>query len=148
MNFFQLVYALVRQIPTGYVTTYGDLARALGTRDLPAGRQVLAARTVGWALHANKDPLTPCHRVVTKDGRLSESYAFGGSIEQYAKLVGEGVTFYDRTHVDLSRHRFRYSQPPAFVIRSHQSSNFDSLQLIPVIQSTLNHCVPRLSKYS
>lgn len=100
MNFFQQVYTLVRQIPAGSVTTYGDIAQALGTRD---------ARRVGHALHANPDTSTPCHRVVTKDGQLSESYAFGGSIEQYAKLVGEGITFLDRIHVDLSRHHFRYS---------------------------------------
>lgn len=108
MNFFQQVYTLVRQIPAGRVTTYGDLAKALGTRDLPAGRQVLAARTVGWALHANKDPNTPCHRVVTKDGKLSEFYAFGGSLEQYAKLVGEGITFTNRTHVNLHKHLYKF----------------------------------------
>lgn len=99
MNFFSRVYALVRQIPEGRVTTYGQIARALGTRD---------ARRVGHALHANRDENTPCHRVVTKDGQLSESYAFGGSFEQYAKLKSEGVTFIDRTHVNLSRHLFRY----------------------------------------
>ena len=99
MNFFSRVYALVRQIPEGCVTTYGQIARALGTRD---------ARRVGHALHANRDENTPCHRVVTKDGQLSESYAFGGSFEQYAKLKSEGVTFIDRTHVNLSHHLFRY----------------------------------------
>lgn len=121
MNFFQQVYDLVRQIPIGYVTTYGEIAKALGTSDarriglLPAvlSAQLMQAgarnsRTVGWALHANKDPNTPCHRVVTKDGKLSESYAFGGSIEQYSKLQEESVTFLDRTHVDLAKHLFRY----------------------------------------
>ena len=98
MNFFDQVYELVRQIPEGYVTTYGEIARALGTRD---------ARRVGHALHANPSgDLTPCHRVVTKDGKLSESYAFGGSIEQYAKLQEEGISFLDKTHVDLSKHLF------------------------------------------
>lgn len=98
-NFFSRIYTLVRRVPEGYVTTYGEIARALGTKD---------SRKVGWALHANKDPNTPCHRVVTKDGQLSESYSFGGSMEQYAKLLEEGVTFLDRTHVDLTNHLFRY----------------------------------------
>lgn len=98
MTFFEQVYTLVQQVPAGYVTTYGDIARALGTRD---------ARRVGHALHANPSgDTTPCHRVVNKDGKLSESYAFGGSIEQYAKLVGESVTFIDRTHVNLSKHHY------------------------------------------
>ncbi|MFH2085305.1 MAG: MGMT family protein [bacterium] len=100
MSFFSRVYALSRQIPEGYVTTYGELARALGTRD---------ARRVGHALHANPDPTTPCHRVVAKDGRLAPHYAFGGSLEQYARLKEEGVTFLDREHVDLACHFFRYS---------------------------------------
>jgi len=101
MTFFNSVYTLVRQIPAGRVTTYGSIARALGTRD---------ARRVGHALHANHSgDLTPCHRVVTKDGRLSESYAFGGSLEQYARLKEEGITFFDRTHVDLSQHLHQFS---------------------------------------
>ena len=96
MTFFDQVYQLTRQIPVGYVTTYGEIARALGTRD---------ARRVGQALHANPDgDLTPCHRVVAKDGRLAPHYAFGGSLEQYAKLKEEGVTFLDRDHVDLTKH--------------------------------------------
>lgn len=100
MTFFDQVYALVQQIPAGSVTTYGDIARALGTRD---------SRRVGHSLHSNPSgDLTPCHRVVNKEGRLSESYAFGGSLEQYAKLKAEGVTFIDRTHVDLQKHRFTF----------------------------------------
>jgi methylated-DNA-protein-cysteine methyltransferase-like protein len=100
MTFFSQVYELVRTIPEGYVSTYGEIAKALGTRD---------ARRVGHALHANPSgDLTPCHRVVTKEGKLSESYAFGGSLEQYAKLIEEGITFLDRTHVDLAKHLFRY----------------------------------------
>lgn len=96
MTFFDQVYTLVRQIPAGYVTTYGEIARVLGTRD---------ARRVGHALHANPDgDLTPCHRVVDSKGRLAPNYAFGGSLEQYAKLKEEGITFLDREHVDLSKH--------------------------------------------
>lgn len=96
LSLFQRVYALTRRIPEGKVTTYGALAKALGTKD---------SRRIGHALHANPSgDETPCHRVVTKDGQLSESYAFGGSFEQYAKLKSEGVTFLDKTHVDLAKH--------------------------------------------
>lgn len=99
MTFFDQVYTLVHNIPQGKVTTYGEIAKALGTRD---------ARRIGHALHANPDPTTPCHRVVTKDGKLSESYAFGGSPEQYSRLKEEGITFIDRTHVNLSKHLFTF----------------------------------------
>lgn len=101
MNFFSQVYEIVRAVPKGKVTTYGHIATALGTKD---------ARRVGHALHANPDPeLTPCHRVVAKDGRLAPHYAFGGSLEQYAKLIEEGVSFLDREHVDLSKNLYVFN---------------------------------------
>ena len=52
------------------------------------------SRVVGYALHVNPDPsFIPCHRVVTKDGRVSSSFAFGGSDIQRALLENEGVRF-------------------------------------------------------
>lgn len=94
-GFFEKVYTLVRKIPKGKVTTYGEIARALGTRD---------ARRVGQALHANPSgDKTPCHRVVNKDGRLAPGYAFGGPNEQKDRLLSEGVSFLDEVHVDLKK---------------------------------------------
>lgn len=92
-NFFQRVYQVVKRIPAGRVMTYGQIAKILGTRD---------ARRVGHALHANRDPKVPCHRVVAKDGRLAPSYAFGGAGEQKAKLLTEGVKFRDEIHVKIN----------------------------------------------
>lgn len=94
-NFFKQVYDLVKKVPTGKVTTYGEIAKALGTKD---------ARRVGQALHANPSgEETPCHRVVNKEGRLAPGYAFGGPNEQKEKLLSEGVTFRDEMHVDLKK---------------------------------------------
>jgi methylated-DNA-protein-cysteine methyltransferase-like protein len=92
-NFFEQVYEIVKEIPEGMVMTYGDIARALGTKD---------ARRVGHALHANKNHAVSCHRVVNKDGRLAPGYAFGGPGEQKNKLIAEGVKFLDDLHVDLA----------------------------------------------
>src|SRR3989344_4710803 len=94
-NFFEKVYEIVRKIPKGKVMTYGQIAEKLSTKD---------ARRVGHALHANKDATTPCHRVVNREGRLANSFAFDGAGEQRRRLEAEGVTFKDRLHVDLSRH--------------------------------------------
>jgi len=91
-NFFEKVYNVVRKIPKGKVATYGQLAELIGTRD---------ARKVGFALHANSDPKTPCHRVVNKDGRLAPNFAFDGPREQKRRLEAEGVKFKDDMHVDL-----------------------------------------------
>ncbi|MCL5935780.1 MAG: MGMT family protein [Firmicutes bacterium] len=85
MDFFGQVYEAVKRIPKGKVMTYGQVAKAINTRD---------ARRVGQALHANKVPeIVPCHRVVFADGSLAPGYAFGGPDEQKKRLISEGVTF-------------------------------------------------------
>ena len=93
-SFFNQVYKIVKSIPPGRVMTYGQIAGRLGTRD---------ARRVGHALHANKDRMCPCHRVVNKEGRVAPSYAFGGFHEQRNRLLSEGVKFLDELHVDLDK---------------------------------------------
>lgn len=94
-NFFKKVYGVVRRIPEGKVMTYGQIAEMLGTED---------ARRIGWALHANKDPNIPCHRVVNKEGRLAPNFAFDGEKEQRRRLLAEGVGLKDETHVDLEKY--------------------------------------------
>ena len=94
MSFFDEVYKVVKQVPKGKVTTYGEIARALGTKD---------ARRVGWALHVNSDPKTPCHRVVNKEGKLAANFAFDGEAEQKRRLESEGVVF-EQNKVDLEEH--------------------------------------------
>jgi methylated-DNA-protein-cysteine methyltransferase-like protein len=94
-EFFKQVHKIVRKIPKGKVMTYGQIAKILGTRD---------ARKVGWALHGNKDPKIPCHRVVNKEGKVATNYAFEGWEEQKRKLLQEGVTFKSKMGVDLKKH--------------------------------------------
>jgi methylated-DNA-protein-cysteine methyltransferase related protein len=95
-NYFEKVYKVVRDIPEGKVATYGQISKLTG----------VDPRMVGWALHANKDSSNvPCHRVVNKDGRLAPGYAFGGPDEQKVRLVAEGISFIDNSHVDLKKTR-------------------------------------------
>lgn len=91
---FDDILSAVRQIPKGKVSTYGSIARALNIRDV---------RKVGYALHTNKDPqVTPCHRVVKKDGSLAPGYVFGGEVAQMERLEKEGVVFKEGK-VDLEK---------------------------------------------
>ena len=93
-DFSAKVFEQVRRIPRGKVSTYGQIARLIGSPQ--------SARYVGWALRNNSEPVkAPCHRVVFKDGRLAQGYAFGGEDKQRCLLAGEGVTFADETHVDM-----------------------------------------------
>ncbi|MCH7730262.1 methylated-DNA--[protein]-cysteine S-methyltransferase [Patescibacteria group bacterium] len=89
---FGEVYKIIKKIPKGKVVTYGQLAKMAGTRD---------ARKIGWALHANRDPNCPCHRVVNKEGKLAANFAVDGPREQRRRLLDEGVKFRDEMHVDI-----------------------------------------------
>ncbi len=79
------VYRLVRQIPRGRVSTYGNIAKALG--------KPRASRTVGRILNRNPELVsTPCHRVVYSDGRVG-GYS-GGVSEKVRLLTKEGVSIF------------------------------------------------------
>lgn len=96
MNTFEKIYEQVRRIPRGKVATYGQIALLAGNPRW--------SRVVGYALHVNPDNNSiPCHRVVTKDGRLSTAFAFGGENMQRELLIGEGVSFIDSSTVDMQK---------------------------------------------
>ena len=100
MTTFDRVYEAVKLIPRGSVATYGQVAQALGNKRL--------SRVVGYALHVNPQPgVTPCHRVVRRDGAVSSAFAFGGANRQVELLRAEGVAFVDESHVDMDAHCVR-----------------------------------------
>ena len=101
---FEQVYEVVRNIPVGKVATYGQIAQLVRVRGLSKSK--ITPRVVGFALHANRDSKTPCHRVVNKDGRLAPNFAFDGPKEQKRRLVAEEVKFKDELHVDLNRYKW------------------------------------------
>jgi len=84
-DFQRSVYAELLRVEHGRLTTYGDLAEAVGRPEL--------ARAVGQAVGANPIPIViPCHRVVAADGRLG---GFSGGLSvKVALLAVENV------HVD------------------------------------------------
>ena len=99
-NSYQKIYAVVRQIPRGTVASYGQIARLAGNPRW--------SRVVGYALHVNPDPEgIPCYRVVTKGGRTSPAFAFGGGDVQRALLEAEGVTFLPNGNADLKHHQWK-----------------------------------------
>lgn len=94
-NFFKRVYEIVRQIPEGRVTSYGAIARALGS----AG----SSRMVGYALRAASSayPPVPAHRVVNRAGMLTGKTAFGSPVLMQQLLENEGVRIVDDRVVDF-----------------------------------------------
>ncbi len=99
MTFTETVYQLCRQIPTGKVATYGQLAKMAGSPK--------AARAVGMTMANNPDaPATPCHRVVSSDGSLT-GYSAGDGITTKIKMLRlEGVEF-KGGKVDLSKSQWQ-----------------------------------------
>ena len=98
-DFYQQVYAVVRRIPRGRVTSYGRVARMLGRSN--------AARAVGFALAAlagkqEPDPPVPWYRVINHAGRISTPDMDGGASQQATLLRAEGVVVSDDLRVDLS----------------------------------------------
>lgn len=92
---FQCFYDIVCHIPAGTVATYGQVARLAG---MPR-----CARTVGYAMAANRDPSVPCHRVVDRFGGTKSCFDLYGPGTQRALLEAEGVVFTPEGTVDLAR---------------------------------------------
>lgn len=84
-DFFEKVFAVVREIPKGRATSYGAIAKYLGTGS--------SARTVGWAMnasHSQKEPV-PAHRVVNRNGQLTGKHHFPGPDAMQRALEAEGI---------------------------------------------------------
>lgn len=88
-NFFDKVYAVVRLIPAGRVTSYGAIAHYLGTKR--------SARVVGYAMRAagSARPPVPAHRVVNSQGLLTGKFHFPTFELMEQMLASEGVSVED-----------------------------------------------------
>lgn len=96
-NFFERVYQIVRQIPHGKVTSYGAIAKTLGT--------ARSARMVGWAMNAahNLEDV-PAHRVVNRVGLLSGKHHFDGTNLMQQLLENEGINVVNNQIVDFEKY--------------------------------------------
>ena len=95
-TFFEEVYAIVRLIPNGRVTSYGAIAACLGSRS--------SARMVGWAMNASHhiSPPVPAHRVVNRNGILSGKHHFATNTEMEELLRKEGIEVEGEQVVDFA----------------------------------------------
>ena len=91
---YERIYALVRQIPPGKVTTYGQIASTVGG---------CTARMVGYAMAAlQPDTDVPWHRVINRQGKISPRSGGIGSVRQKRLLKEEGVMFDQDGRVDFA----------------------------------------------
>ncbi len=79
------------------MATYGQIAIMAGNYRL--------SRVVGYALHVKPDPMNiPCHRVVTREGKVAPGFAFGGKYVQRKLLESEEIVFQDNGRINLDKY--------------------------------------------
>lgn len=99
VSFNEKCYALLKHIPHGKVTTYREMANALGTK---------AWRAVGTAMAKNSDLITtPCHRVVRSDGSIGQ-YALGTN-KKAELLEKEGIEITNGKVKDLDKYFHKFT---------------------------------------
>lgn len=97
-SFREKCYKALLKVPKGKVTTYSDLARAIGSK---------ASRAVGTAMAKNERLIEiPCHRVVRSDGAIGQ-YALG-SDKKIELLTQEGVSIESGKVTDLDKFLFKF----------------------------------------
>jgi len=94
-SFFQDVYDVVKLIPEGRVTSYGAIAKYLGTTS--------SARMVGWALNTSYSENIPAHRVVNRIGLLTGKKYFGHPDRMKELLEREGIKVKNDQVQDLEK---------------------------------------------
>jgi methylated-DNA-protein-cysteine methyltransferase-like protein len=93
---FPRVYEIVRQVPRGRVTTYGDVAALVGPG--------CDARIVGYAMAVCPDDV-PWQRVINAQGKISVRPGEGAQ-KQRMRLEAEGIVFDQRGRIDLKKYRW------------------------------------------
>ena len=99
MNIEQKIYKKLLEVPKGQITTYGELAKAVGLKN--------GQRVVGKIMNKNPYPvIIPCHRVVMSTGKIG-GYAFGENIK--IKLLNdEGIQIKNGKILDLENRVYRF----------------------------------------
>jgi methylated-DNA-protein-cysteine methyltransferase-like protein len=96
-SFFENVWAVVRLIPKGRVTSYGAIAKYLGTAK--------SARLVGYAMNASfgQKPSVPAHRVLNRNGLLTGRHHFNPPEAMQERLEAEGIKVKKDQVVDFEK---------------------------------------------
>ncbi len=99
MNLEQKVYKKLLEVPKGQITTYGELAKAVGLKN--------GQRVIGKIMNKNPYPvIVPCHRVVMSTGKIG-GYAFGENVK--TKLLNdEGIQIENGKILDLENRVYRF----------------------------------------
>jgi methylated-DNA-[protein]-cysteine S-methyltransferase len=99
LNLEQKIYKKLLEVPKGQITTYGELAKAVGLKN--------GQRIIGKIMNKNPYPvIVPCHRVVMSTGKIG-GYAYGEHVK--IKLLNdEGIQIKNGKILDLKNRVYRF----------------------------------------
>ena len=99
MNLDKKIYKKLLEVPPGKITTYGELAKAVGIKN--------GQRAVGRIMNKNPYPvIVPCHRVVMSDGKVG-GYAYGQKVK-VKLLTKEGIKIKNDKILDWENRIYRF----------------------------------------
>ena len=99
MNLEEKIYKKLLDVPKGQITTYGELAKAVGLKN--------GQRVVGRVMNKNPYPvIIPCHRVVMSTGKIG-GYAYGEEIKE-KMLHDEGIEISKGKIINLENKIYRF----------------------------------------
>lgn len=94
-----MVYKKLLQVPKGQITTYGELAKAVGLKN--------GQRAIGRIMNKNPYPaIVPCHRVVNSNGKIG-GFAYGIDVKTNM-LTKEGIEIQNGTILDFEKRIFKF----------------------------------------
>ncbi|MEX0932963.1 MAG: MGMT family protein [Candidatus Pacearchaeota archaeon] len=104
-EFQEQVYNILKKVPKGKVTTYGDLAKALNFKPL-------TSRAIGTAMNKNPHPGThknqvPCHRVIKYSGEVG---GFAHGTKRKIKMLKSEDIKINKNKIDLVKYRFNFKK--------------------------------------
>ena len=99
MKLEEKVYKKLLEVPKGKVTTYGELAKAIGLKN--------GQRVIGRIMNKNPYPvIVPCHRVIKSNGKIG-GYAWGEKVKS-KMLSNEGIKIKDGKILDAENTIYRF----------------------------------------
>ncbi|MBS3926134.1 MAG: MGMT family protein [Nitrosarchaeum sp.] len=99
MSIDKKIYKKLLEVPKGKITTYGELAKAVGLKN--------GQRVVGKIMNKNPYPvIIPCHRVIKSDGKIG-GYAYGEEIKSNM-LSKEGIKIQNGKILDLENSIYKF----------------------------------------
>ena len=99
MKIEEKIYRILLDVPPGYVTTYGELAKAINLKN--------GQRVVGQIMKKNPFPvIVPCHRVIKSDGTIG-GYAYGTDRKKHM-LTKEGLKINNNKISDFKNNLFQF----------------------------------------